>query len=147
MMSNAARADVLARALRASVEGDVSAIADLYTDDVKAWAPARSASSAAELAQQFVARDEAFSDVEVELAPLDVGGDYACAEWHVAMTHTGVLKLGNDVVVEPTGLRITLNGATVAEFRDDRICSLRQYWDEFAVLEQLGMISRDGAPD
>jgi ketosteroid isomerase-like protein len=38
-------------------------------------------------------------------------------------------------------VRITINGVTVAEFRGDRICSFRQYWDEFAVLEQLGVLS------
>ena len=27
------------------------------------------------------------------------------------------------------------------EFLGDRICSVRQYWDEFAVLEQLGVMT------
>jgi hypothetical protein len=30
----------------------------------------------------------------------------------------------------------------VAEFRDDRICSLRQYWDELSAYEQLGLFDR-----
>jgi hypothetical protein len=29
---------------------------------------------------------------------------------------------------------------TVAEFRGDRICSLRQYWDELSLFEQLGLL-------
>jgi ketosteroid isomerase-like protein len=144
MTSNAERADLLTRALRASVEGDVEAIAELYTEDVKTWAPAHSSTSVAELKEEFERRDEAFSDVDLEVVPLDVGGDYACAEWRVSMTHSGTLSLGSDVVIEPTGLRIALNGVTVAEFRDDRICSLRQYWDEFALVEQLGVIEREG---
>ena len=36
-----------------------------------------------------------------------------------------------------------VHGVTVAEFLGDRICSVRQYWDEFAVLEQLGVMSGD----
>ena len=76
-------------------------------------------------------------------APLDVGGDYACAEWSVTMTHTGPLVLAGGEVVEPTGTRIMVNGATVAEFRGDRICSLRQYWDELAVFEQIGLVGGD----
>jgi ketosteroid isomerase-like protein len=130
----------LARALRAGVEGDAGAVPDLYTDDVKAWMPARYAGSAAELAEEIARRDDSFSDIDLEIIPLDVGGDFACAEWSVSMTHSGPLALGDDVVVEPTGIRITLNGAAVAEFRGDRICALRQYWDELAVLEQLGLI-------
>jgi ketosteroid isomerase-like protein len=66
-----------------------------------------------------------------------VGGDYAAAEWTVAMTHDGPLTVADGNVVEPTGNRITLHGVTVAEFRDGRICSLRQYWDELSVFEQL----------
>ena len=59
------------------------------------------------------------------------------------MTHTGELDLAGGMTVEPTGLRITLHGVTVAEFRDDRICSLRQYWDELAALEQLGVLGEE----
>ena len=34
-----------------------------------------------------------------------------------------------------------MHGVTVAEFEGERICSLRQYRDEFAVLDQLGVES------
>jgi ketosteroid isomerase-like protein len=140
--SNHARATVLARALRATIEGDRAIVGELYTDDVRAWAPALSVSSAAELSAEFERRDAAFSDIELEVVPLDVGGDYACAEWTVSMTHSGPLNLPDGTVVEPTGARLTVHGATVAEFEGERICSLRQYWDEFAVLEQLGVVTR-----
>jgi ketosteroid isomerase-like protein len=140
MTSNSSRATALVRALQAGLDGDGSVIRDLCTEDVKAWTPALSASSLAELAAELERRDLAFSDIELEVAPLDVSGDYACAEWSVTMTHTGPLVLAGGEVVEPTGTRITLNGATVAEFRGDRICSLRQYWDELAVFEQIGLM-------
>jgi ketosteroid isomerase-like protein len=145
MTSNAARARALMQALRAGLDGDTSTIRDLYTEDVKAWTPALSASSVTELTAELERRDQAFSDIELEIAPLDVGGEYACAEWSVTMTHSGPLVLGGGEVVQPTGTRITVNGATVAEFRGDRICSLRQYWDELAVFEQIGLISGEDA--
>jgi ketosteroid isomerase-like protein len=53
--------------------------------------------------------------------------------------------LADGATVEPTGVRITLNGVTVAEFRGDRICSLRQYWDELAAFEQIGLIADNDA--
>jgi ketosteroid isomerase-like protein len=140
--TNAARATALARALRASVEGDIAAVLDIYTDDVTAWAPAVSVRSASELAAELARRDDAFSDIDLEVVPFDVGGDYACAEWSLAMTHSGRLALPDGTVIDPTGVRVSLNGVTVAEFRGDRICSLRQYWDELAVLEQLGVLDR-----
>ena len=144
MTSNAERAAIVVRALRAAVDGDRTSIETLFTDDVQAWAPALSASSRSELIAAYEHRDDAFSDVELEVAPLDVGGDFACAEWTVMMTHTGPLTLAIDATIEPTGLRVAVHGVTVAEFRGDQICALRQYWDEFAVLEQLGVL-RDRA--
>jgi hypothetical protein len=59
------------------------------------------------------------------------------------MTHTGVLELGGGTNIDATNERVTVHGATIAEFDGDRICALRQYWDEFAVLEQLGVLSAD----
>jgi ketosteroid isomerase-like protein len=143
MSSNAARATTLARALHAALAGDIATVRELCTDDVKAWAPARSVGSLGELVAEIERRDEAFSDVDLDVAPLDVGGDYACAEWSLAMTHSGRLVLADGTAIEPTGVRIALHGATVAEFRDQQICSVRQYWDEFAVLEQLGVQSSE----
>jgi ketosteroid isomerase-like protein len=137
--TNAARATTLIRALRAAVEGDGGAVPALFTDDVKAWAPGMSAGSAAELAAEFARRDDAFSAIDIEVFPLDVSGPYACVEWSVSMTHSGTLVIGDELTVEPTGLSISLHGATIAEFRGDRICALRQYWDELALLDQLGV--------
>jgi ketosteroid isomerase-like protein len=126
------------------VRGDRDVLAQVYTDDVTAWTPAMFASNSDELFAQLERRDDAFTDVDLEVRPLDVGGDYGCVEWQVAMTHSGPLVLGGGKVVEPTGLRVHIQGATVAEFRGSRICSLRQYWDEFAVLEQLGVLHEHG---
>jgi hypothetical protein len=140
--SPATRADVLVRALRAGVEHDDNTMRELCTDDVRAWTPALSTGSVGDLLDRLEHRDESFSGVELDVAPLEVVGDLACAEWSVRMTHTGPLAIGGGTVVEPTGLTITVHGVTVAEFRGDLICSIRQYWDELSVFEQLGLVDR-----
>ena len=48
--------------------------------------------------------------------------------------------MAGDASIEPTGERVTIHGVTVAEFRDERICSIRQYWDELSLFEQLGVV-------
>jgi hypothetical protein len=136
------RAEVLVRALHAGVEHDTGTIRELCTDDVRAWTPALSTANLAELLDQLERRDASLAAVELDVAPLEVVGDLACAEWSVSMTHTGPLAIGGGTVVEPTGLTIQLHGVTVAEFRDDRICSIRQYWDELSAYEQLGLVDR-----
>ena len=138
MSSNAARAAILVRALRAGIEADRRVVEEVCTDDVRAWTPVLATDSRDELVEVLARRDDAFSDVEIDAVPLDVAGEFACVEWCVSMTHSGPLGLDNGAQIEPTGERVTLNGVTVAEFRGEQICSLRQYWDAFAIIEQLG---------
>jgi hypothetical protein len=134
------RAATLVRAIEASIMGDSGVISTLFTEDVKGWSQAISVSSAAELAVEFEDREPAFSDIELELSPLDVAGDRACVEWVASARQTGPLVIDDDFVIESTGLRCRLRGITVAEFDGDRIRSFRQYWDDLAMIEQLGLL-------
>jgi ketosteroid isomerase-like protein len=137
MASNAERAATLVRALEASMRGDSSVVAELYTENVRGWAPSLSVSSAVELAVELEDREDAFSEVELDVTPLDVSGDRACVEWVVTLTHSGRLEMDDELVIEPTGIRVTLHGTTIAEFEGEKISSFRQYWDEIELLEQL----------
>jgi ketosteroid isomerase-like protein len=143
MTSNEHRAATLIRALRGAIDRDWESLREVLTDDVQTWSPALSTASLDELIAELDRRDEAFSAVDAELAPLDVGGDYACVEWTVEMTHSGMITLDTDVSIEPSGIGVTVHGVTVAEFAGERICSLRQYWDEHTLLEQLGVLQRN----
>ena len=143
MTTNYERAATLTRALQAGLAADRAAVEAACTEDVRVWAPALTAASRAELLDALDQRDAAFSDVELDVTPLDVGGDFACVEWTVRMTHSRPLALGGGNTLDATGERVTLHGATVAEFAGDRICALRQYWDEFVVLEQLGVLAAE----
>jgi ketosteroid isomerase-like protein len=143
MASNTQRAAVLARAIQASIEGDSSVIADLYTHDVLGWSPALTVTSTAQLAVEFEDRDEALSDITLECTPLDVGDDRACIEWVATATHTGPLLFDDETLIEATGKRITLRGVTVADFAGPKIRAFRQYWDEVAFLEQLELLPTD----
>jgi ketosteroid isomerase-like protein len=143
MTSNHTRATTLIGALRAAVDRDLATLEGLFTDDVRAWTPTLATASLRELMDELERRDESFSAIELAVEPLDVGGDFACVEWTVAMTHTGPIRLTDETSIEPSGIRVALHGVTIAEFLDERICALRQYWDEQAILEQLGVVSRN----
>jgi len=118
-------------------------IGDLYTKDVHAWSPAMTVSSAAQLAVEFEDREDAFSDIKLEMSPLPVGGDQACVEWIATATHSGPLVVDDDAVIEATGRRITLRGVTVADFDGERIRAFRQYWDEVGLLVELDLLPED----
>lgn len=140
MGSSADRAATLVQAIEASVTGDSRVVRDLYADDVQGWSPVMTVSSAVELAVELEDRQEAFSDIDVEVTPLDVGDDQACVEWVATATHSGPLIVDDDIMIEPTGGRFTLRGVTVADFEGDRIRAFRQYWDEVSLLEQLQLV-------
>jgi ketosteroid isomerase-like protein len=139
--SNAQRAAALDQLLRAALAGDLARVAALCTEDVKAWTPQRATSSRDELIAELGRREDTFSfpdsGAEADIMPLDVGDDFACAEWSVTFIHTGTLDLADGRVLQPTGARVRVHGVTVAEFSGERICALRQYWDELGALEEV----------
>jgi ketosteroid isomerase-like protein len=141
MTSNAQRAAVLEQLLRGAIEGDRAAVVALCTEDVKVWTPDRATSSRDELLAELERFEGTFSfsgpGAEADIMALDVAGDFACAEWSVTLAHTGKLEFADGRVVEPTGARVRVHGVTVAEFDGERICALRQYWNELGALEEV----------
>jgi len=140
MGSSTDRAASLVQAIEATVTGDSRVVCELYADDVQGWSPTMTVTSAAELAVELEDRQDAFSDIGLDVTPLDVGDDQACVEWIATATHSGPLVVDEDVVIEPSGGRFTLRGVTVADFEGDRIRAFRQYWDEVSLLEQLQLL-------
>ena len=132
-----AQASAMRRLLDATVTGDRATVADLVTADVTAWSPNLFVTSRDELLRALEHHEDAFSGIEVRVQALDQVGDKAIAEWHVAVDHTGPLAVDDDLVIQPTGRRLHVSGATVAEFDGDRICAFRSYFDDLALIEQL----------
>jgi ketosteroid isomerase-like protein len=131
------QAGVLRRLLDAVVTGDRESMAGLVTDDVIAWSPNVVIRSRADLLEALDHRDDSFSDVDVDVQALDQIGDKAIAEWHVAATHTGPMVVDDGLVIAPTGRRLHLSGATIAEFDGDHVCAFRSYFDDLALVEQV----------
>jgi ketosteroid isomerase-like protein len=134
------RAATLIRAIEAAVIGDASGVDDLFTEEVVGWSPPVRVSSLAELAVELEDREDAFSDLELEVHPVAVDGDRACVEWVASATHSGPYLLDDDVAIPATGRRVILRGASVADFSGDRIRSFRHYWDEVTLLDALGLL-------
>jgi ketosteroid isomerase-like protein len=130
------KASVLRRLLGALVRGDSETIGELVTDDVLAWSPSIFAESRDDLIGEASERQEALSNIEVDVGIVHVVDGSAIAEWHVSADHTGPLSVDDDLIIEATGRRLHLSGATFAEFRDDKVCAVRSYFDDLALLEQ-----------
>ena len=135
------RASAMRHLIRAAVTGDGDSMVDLVTADVTSWSPNLFATSRSELLAALDPRDDAFTGITVEVRALDQIGDKVVAEWHVAADHTGPLFVDDDLCIEPTGRRLHLCGATVAEFDGDRVCAFRSYFDDLALVEQALALS------
>jgi ketosteroid isomerase-like protein len=127
--------------------------AECFTSMAECEVIASTGGSVAELRQlslarasERVTRAKAFSDLEFTFEA-EVTDDRGYAEWVVTARHTRPFVLDLERVIDPTGRRVAVRGVTVAELSDDHVSSFRQYWDELALLECLGVLPRDGRPD
>jgi ketosteroid isomerase-like protein len=143
MTAGADRAAVVRDALEAAVTGDEAVVERVYTDDVAGWSPVATVTSREALVADMRGRTGAFSDVDLALDAVDAVGDKVIAEWRLEASHTGALELDEDFQLEATGRRVELRGVLIAEFDGDRISRFRQYWDEVALLEGLGLLPED----
>jgi len=131
------RSDVFVHALETVVGAGRDDPQTLFTDDVRSWSPALNATNLAELSEALDDRDDALSNVRVEVRSLHAGGNRVMAEWRVDADHTGPLVVSDDLTVPATGRHIHLGGATFADFRGDKISEFRSYFDEVGLMEQL----------
>ncbi len=137
-MAENGRGQVLQRALEACISGDVDALPELFTSDVSGWGPNMLVSSLDQLKETIGSREEAFSDVGIEINSLDVFGNKGFVEYRLDAVFSGPFALDEDTVIEPTGGKILLGAALVAEFsEDDKISAFRNYFDDASLLEQM----------
>ncbi len=129
-MNRKERTDRVRRAIEATISGDTSGVAHLFTADVVAWTPTFSVSSRVELAVELEDQQDGFSQVEVHPGPFVVEGDQICTEWVATAQHTDPRAPTDAWTPGTSEHRVRLRGATVAEFAGDEICAIRHYWDE-----------------
>jgi ketosteroid isomerase-like protein len=124
----------VARAIQASLTGDSSVVARVFTPDVHASLPP-SVTCAAELAVEIEDRRDVFADVELSVASSESRGERTWVEWHAEVTHVGSLFV-EEALIPATGRRVDVRGITVAEFEGERIARFRQYWDWSGLLHE-----------
>jgi len=136
MAANGRRA-VLQRAVEAVAGGDVAALPELFTDDVTGWSPNMLVTSLGELTEVVGEREDALSDLRVEVDAADIAGGKGFAEFRISAVFSGPFAIDEDTVIEPNGREIVLGGALVTEFDGDKVSAFRAYFDDFSLLYQL----------
>jgi hypothetical protein len=136
-MAENGRSQVLRSALEACIVGDVDALPELFTADVSGWGPHMLVSSLDELSETVASREDALSDVGIQIDSLDVFGNKGFVEYRLNAVFSGPFVLDKETVIEPTGGKILLGAALVAEFTGDKISAFRNYFDDASLLEQM----------
>jgi|SRR5215471_1463023 len=139
-MTGTSRGAILRRAIETCIQPDDDAIAklgELFDDDVTVWSPNLFAVGLADLAENLAFRENAFSDVDIQIDALDVFASKGFAEFRVTATFSGPFVIGKEAVIEPNGHQILLGAAAIADFEAGKIKALRAYFDDATLLEQM----------
>ena len=139
-MTETNRGAILRRAIETLIHPDDDAIAklgELFDDEATVWSPNLFAVGLDDLAGHLAFRENAFSDVDIQIDALDVFANKGFAEFRVAATFSGPFVIGEEVVIEPNGRRLLLGAAAIADFEGGKIKALRAYFDDTTLLEQM----------
>jgi predicted ester cyclase len=91
--------------------------------------------------QRFVT---AFPDIRFEVLGVLAEGDRVLVQWTATGTHTERLATVTGETIPPTRRRVRVSGAMLAEARDGKMVRGWFYWDQLALLAQLGITEQPG---
>jgi predicted ester cyclase len=91
--------------------------------------------------QRFVT---AFPDIRFEVLGVLAEGDRVLVQWTATGTHTERLATVTGETIPPTPRRARVSGATLAEASDGKMVRGWFYWDQLALLAQLGITEQPG---
>jgi ketosteroid isomerase-like protein len=121
-------------------KGDMAGWADLLTDDVVAIDPNGRHEGRETFRVYMEAWDNVLSDTKMETSLLIEDGDVVVVEWNVRGVVSGPIPLPDGTELAPTGRTVDYGGVTVARLRDGKIAAMHDYYDNLAIMTQLGLM-------
>jgi steroid delta-isomerase-like uncharacterized protein len=119
---------------------DSDAMRKLYTSDATILNPdSPNPMTVDEMISGFDAALVAFPDAAVSLGSVVAEADIVAFEMTWTGTHQGPLVMPDDSELPATGLTVSFPVAVMLETSDGRIRRERQYYDNFGILDQLGV--------
>jgi C-1 hydroxylase len=91
--------------------------------------------------QRFVT---AFPDIHFEVLSILAEGDRVLIQWTGSGTHAERLATVTGQTIPPTRRRVTVSGTMLTEVKDGKIVRGWFYWDQLALLAQLGIAEQPG---
>ena len=120
--------------------GDLDAVMDLYAEDAVQLMPDGTFEGRSTIRERLARELNGFSDVAHRVESFVEHGDAFADEWTFVGTHTGPFALPDGSQLPPTGKRVELRGMEFVQMRDGKIVIDNLYYDNMAVLAQLGLV-------
>jgi hypothetical protein len=117
--------------------GEVDALPEMFTADVSGWSPNMLVTSLDELTEIVADREDALSDVKIQVDALDVCGNKGFMEYRVSAVFSGPFFVDEDTTIQPNGRELLIGAALVAEFTSGKISAFRNYFDDATLMEQM----------
>jgi steroid delta-isomerase-like uncharacterized protein len=122
--------------------GDLDGVMDLYAEDAVQLMPDGPFEGRSTIRDRLARELDAFSDLAHRVVSYVEQGDAFADEWVFVGTHTGPVVLPDGTEVPPTGKRVEMPGMELCVVRDGKLVVDNLYYDNLAVLVQLGLVPR-----
>ena len=84
---------------------------------------------------------KSFPDVKMEFTSDFRSGDWGASEWVMTGTNKGNMPaIGGMPEIPATNKKISLKGATILQFRNNKVSREADYWDMATFARQLGLM-------
>ncbi len=120
--------------------GDLDAVMDLYAEDSVQLMPDGIFQGRSTIRERLAQELNAFSDIAHRVESFVDDGDSFADEWTFVGTHTSPLRLPDGTELPATGKRLEIRGMEFVQMRDGKIVVDNLYYDNVAVLAQLGLV-------
>jgi steroid delta-isomerase-like uncharacterized protein len=140
-----ANSQLLERYVELYNASDLDGVMDLYAEDAVQLMP-EGLFEGRQAIRERLARDlEACPDIEWTVESYVEQGDSFCDEWSFVATHTGPFLLPDGTELPPSGKQVELRGMEYVQVRDGKIVVDNLYYDNLAVMTQLGLVPQGAA--
>jgi steroid delta-isomerase-like uncharacterized protein len=120
--------------------GDLDAVMDLYAEDAVQLMPDGTFEGRSAIRERLAQELNGFSDVAHRVESFVEQGNAFADEWTFVGTHTGAVALPDGSRLPPTAKRVEIRGMEFVQVRDGKIVIDNLYYDNMAVLAQLGLV-------
>jgi steroid delta-isomerase-like uncharacterized protein len=125
--------------------GDLDAVMDLYAEDAVQIMPEGTFEGRSAIRERLARDLVACPDIAWTVLSFVEQGDTFADEWTFVATHTGPFQLADGSELPPTGKQVELRGMELVEVRDGKIVIDNLYYDNMAVMAQLGLVPEGAA--